>query len=344
MPAPLSLLLLSLGGCGPGPVANGPGDSEIDQAVLDVMQRDNIPGAAVCVLTDGELDWCQGYGWAHVAQQREATPDTPFLMASASKLVTGEAARATLSAEGVVDVGFTVGHPVEADITHQMLATHTSGIADNWDVLDGYYTDGDSPLALGEFLERYLDPDGRDYDDWNNFGAPPGQEYQYSNVGNALLGYAVEVEVQEDFADWCDREIFDSLGMENTGWHLSDLDEDTLAMPYTGLFGDQEAGYYGFPDYPNGGLRSSATDMALFLEAHAEDPHEELAPSLEEGQGWVWYSWDLEGHTVWGHNGGEVGVSTEVGLLDDGRGFVVLLNSEGGRNTLADIEAAILEL
>ena len=318
---------------------------EVDEQVLAIMEQDKVPGVAACTLKDGVIDWCQGYGWANIEEERAVDQDTPFLLASVSKLITSEAARETLDPQGVVDVGFTIGHPIdEPDITHQMLATHTSGIADNWGVMGSYYSQGDSPVPLGDFLYDYLDPEGADYDDWNNFGDAPGQRWDYSNIGNALLAYAVEIETGTDFSDWCDANVFEPWAMQNTSWRLANLDESTLAMPYDGLFSTDPTGHYSFPDYPNGALRSSAYDMALFLENTATLQHEELVPDLAEGQGWVWYRWTMEGHTVWGHNGGEAGVSTEVGLLDDGRGFVVLMNGEGSQTTLGDIERAILEI
>jgi len=343
------ILLLACGPEAPDPEPNEvegwESRPQVDEAVLEIMDRDHVPGVAVCTLVEGRTDWCQGYGWADIETERPVTPQTAFLLASVSKLATGEAARATLEPSAVVDVGFLIGHPSGDAITHRMLATHTSGIEDNWSVLDAYYTvEGDSPVALGDFLFDYLDPSGAEYHERRNFGADPGTAYDYSNVGAALLGYAVEVETGTDFAQWCATEIFQPLGMTSTSWRLADLDEDILAMPYTGLFGDQAAGHYSFPDYPDGALRSSSQDMALFLEATADRVHEPLVSGLEPDQGWIWYRWDLGGHTVWGHDGGDFGVSTEVGLLDDGRGFVVLMNGEGGWNTLQDIEVAILEL
>ncbi len=347
----MSTGLILLLACRPGASDPEPNEVEgwesrplVDEAVLEIMSRDHVPGVAVCTLVDGRTDWCQGYGWADIETERPVTPRTAFLLASVSKLVTGEAARTTLDASAEVDVDFRIGHTSGTAITHRMLATHTSGIEDNWDVLDAYYVEGDSPVALGDFLFDYLDPAGAEYNQWGNFGADPGTAYEYSNVGAALLGYAVEVETGTDFAQWCATEIFQPLAMTNTSWRLADLDEDILAMPYTGFFGDQATGHYSFPDYPDGALRSSAQDMALFLEASTELEHQPLVWGLEPDQGWIWYRWDLADHTVWGHDGGDYGVSTEVGLLDDGRGFVVLMNGEGGWNTLQDIEVAILGL
>ena len=55
------------------------------------------------------------------------------------------------------------------------------------------------------------------------------------------------------------------------------------------------------------------------------------------------YSWRLDGETVIGHNGGDYGALTEMGFREDRVGFVVLMNSEGKNNTLANIEEAMME-
>ena len=65
-------------------------------------------------------------------------------------------------------------------------------------------------------------------------------------------------------------------------------------------------------------------------------------PSLNESQGLIWYSWPFNGESITGHNGGDHGVSTEIGVNEDGVGFVVLMNSAGRSGTLSDIEEALM--
>ncbi|MCP4806164.1 MAG: beta-lactamase family protein [Proteobacteria bacterium] len=324
-----------------------PDRPDVDAAVLERMESDHIPGLAACTLVDGEIDWCQGYGWAHIDDEVPATEATPFLLASVSKTVIGVAALDVgLALDEPVVAGFEVVHPDSStEITPRMLGGHVSGIVDNWNVMDALYVDGDSPIPLAEFLEAYLVEGGEHYGA-RNWGGAPGETAEYSNIGASLLALAVEVAADQDFADFCDANVFGPLGMDHTAWHLADLSTEP-AMPYTFRAGSySEEGHYGFPDYPDGQLRSSALDMATFLAEYGQD--EELRdiafPRKDNDQGFVWYRWKLSGHEVWGHNGGEVGASTEIGVLEDGRGFVVVMNGEGRYDTLEAIETAILGL
>jgi CubicO group peptidase (beta-lactamase class C family) len=59
-------------------------------------------------------------------------------------------------------------------------------------VWDDLYSQGDSPIGLGEFLEGYLVPGGEDYRAGNFYGFAPGKNYRYSNVGASLAAYLVE--------------------------------------------------------------------------------------------------------------------------------------------------------
>ena len=65
-------------------------------------------------------------------------------------------------------------------------------------------------------------------------------------------------------------------------------------------------------------------------------------PGLDSEMGLIWYGFKAGGESVIGHNGGDYGVSTEMGFTSDGTGFVVLMNGEGTDYTLPDIERAML--
>jgi len=147
--------------------------------------------------------------------------------------------------------------------------------------------------------------------------------------------------------------------MQDTAWHLADLDEDILAVPYEWSMGEWEPiAHYGYPDYPDGSLRTGAQQLAKFLLMHANDGHyndgqivsvESVEtintahyPNLDSEQGLIWYEWDLNGETIRGHNGGDYGVSTEMGVREDGVGFVLLMNASGGYDILVNVEEALL--
>ncbi|MCB9780706.1 MAG: beta-lactamase family protein [Alphaproteobacteria bacterium] len=377
MPLLLPLLPLVLG-CTRAPPRSINGDPDadwaplpgVDDEIVDLMERHGVAGLAACLVEGAAVTWCGGYGEGNPDSGLLATPSTPFMLASVSKAVTTVAVvqaaeRGELSLDADIDgiLPFEVVHPDSpgAAIHARHLLTHTSGIVDNWDVLEAQYVDGDSDVALGAFLESYLVPGGAGYDSWENFHPDGvGGAYEYSNVGSALSGYLVEAATGTPFDDVCDARIFAPLGM-NAGWHLADFDPDLVASPTIYGGGAWEVlPHYGFPDYPNGQLRADARSMGRFLaavagggsldgqalltQASVDELMRRQVPDLDEDQALGWYWWALDGDEVIGHNGGDDGVSTEILLRRrDARGVVVLMNAEGHARTLEKVELAILD-
>jgi CubicO group peptidase (beta-lactamase class C family) len=342
---------------------------DLDAAITEEMSASNVPGLSACIIKDGQTAWCGGYGYANIDDGLTVTPTTPFMLASTSKTFAGVALMQLVEAGdiGLDDpindhLDFTVTHPDDdTPITPRMLLSHTSGIADNWNVIDMLVVNGDSPISLGDFMEGYLTPGGQWYSADNNFlAAGVTGRSEYSNIGASLAGYLVEAVTGQDFAEYCQDNIFSPLQMEQTGWHIADFDEDTVAVPYEWYGGDWHGmAHYGYPDYPDGGLRTGAEQLSRFLAMFASggalgdvrllsaDTVQQMQqahyPNLDDTQGLIWYTWTLGGEDIVGHNGGDYGVSTEIGFRDDGVGFVVLMNGEGRNSTLANVEEALLQ-
>lgn len=343
---------------------------DLDAQIAAEMVRSRVPGLSACLIVGERLAWCRGYGVADLDTERAVTADTPFLLASVSKVATA-GALAVAWERGLLDLdddvsdllSFPVRHPdaPQEPITPRQLVAHAGGVGDNWDVMDNSYTDdADSPIALEDFLRDYLVPAGAHYDARANFvGAGPGRRAAYSNIGAALVGLVVEQAVGEPFDQWCERELFTPLGMHGASWFLADMDADTVAVPTEWRGGGhKEIGHYGFPDYPSGQLRASAVDTARLLRSvvdggaaggvrvHAEETVGELLrvqfPGLDPDQALGWYRWELDGERVWGHNGGESGAATEIVWWPEREiGVVVLMNAEGRRDTLEVVERAV---
>jgi CubicO group peptidase (beta-lactamase class C family) len=372
-------MLLLLLACTPrpdgAPTINGDPDNtwpalpDLDENLVQIMEQDGIAGLSACMIIEGETRWCGGYGDRDPDQGLPAYPSTPFLLASVSKSVAAVADMMAVE-DGLLDLDapindtldFTVTHPDDpaTPITLRRLMTHTSGIADNWNIMDAHYVDGDSPEPLGAFLESYLTPGGDDYRALNNFYPDGvGGIAEYSNIGAALGAYMVEAATDTPFDRYCEERIFAPLNMTG-GWFLSDVDLDEVAVP-TLLEGGEwvTVPHFGVPDYPDGQLRTDAHSMARFLSMMdnggifegtrlltEESVDQMLTPqynNLDDTQGLIWYWWTLDGADVWGHNGGETGTSTEILMREeDGLGTVVLMNSEGKNATLEKVERAIL--
>jgi len=375
------LLLIALTACTPRlepdddtepgepPVVEYPELTELDTVLEDELEAAPVSGLSACIIRGEETLWCNGYGLADRETERPVTARTPFMLASVSKTITGVALvhLAETGALGLDDpvnehLDFEVHHPNDSTaITARMLMSHTAGIADNWGAMGAVIVDGDSPIALGDFLADYLTPGGQWYSASANF-VETGvlSDRQYSNIGAALVGYLVEAVSGVPFSTYCETHIFEPLGMTDTGWHLADLDEDILAVPYDWNGESWQAiEHYGYPDYPDGALRTGAEQLASFVGMFANggsrngthilsaDSVVEMRtvhyPQLSSNQGLIWYSWSFDGEDITGHNGGDSGVSTEVGFRDDGTGFVVLMNSRSQGGILPNIERALLE-
>jgi CubicO group peptidase (beta-lactamase class C family) len=332
----------------------------LDEEIAAKMARARIPGLAVAFLKDGVVDWTGYYGFANIEEKRPVTSETLFQMASVSKTITGTAVmllyqRGLISLDDDVDtyLPFSLDAPAFPDvpITFRHLLSHTAGLADG-PVYEELYTiesgGGDSPVSLEEFANEYFRQGGRWYDPELNFtGVRPGEAHSYSNAAHGLVGYLVERVTGRPFNDFCRDEIFAPLGMDSTGWLLSDIDTSRLATPYINL---EPLPFYSFATYPDGTLRTTVTEYARFLFATFEEDADArvltpetvkvmLEPQADEGrQRLTWYSnvidqmmIDSRGEPLLGHSGGDPGVSTLAVYNRERRtGLVLAVNGTAG--------------
>ena len=327
----------------------------------------NIPGLAVAVTRPGEVVWTGAFGLANRETNLLVRVDTPFMLASVSKTVTAVAVmhaaqedRLSLDEEINAHLPFNVDNPQVDDevILIRHLVSHTSGIRDNWSQIP--YFDGDSPHPLRGYLEGYLIEGGQWYDaDQNFFANMPGTANIYGNVATALAGFVLEAATGSSFDDYCDEHVFAPLSMDNTGWHLADFDPAIVAMPYEYVNGRHQAvGHYGYPDYPDGQLRSSVADMSRLLAAISnqgqlgeavvlspQSTQEMLTaqfPSVDSTQFVFWHEFISAGRMVIGHGGSDRGVATRmVFSSDSGIGIIILLNTDW--DTAGEAPETILE-
>lgn len=339
-------------------------DDGLDAFVADRLRAGRLPGVSAAIVSGGAVAWARGFGVANIWQDRPVRRHTPFMLASISKTVIN-----TAVLQAVEDGLFALDDEVDAvlpfsvrlprhphrPITARHLLTHTSGILDRWAVWSDLYADGDSAVPLGSFLRDYLEQGGRYYRRANFGGRNPGEKYVYSNVGAALAAYVVEVAGGLGFDRWCDERIFEPLGMPRTGWHLADVPADDVAMPYrwsrsTERF--EAVGQYGYPDYPDGALRTTARSLGAHVgmmmgggrwngtrvlsRASVAASVRPQLPGIARGQGLIWYRFGLRGRTLWGHTGGDTGVAT-IAAFDprDDVGVIVLANGDWRRSGAA---------
>jgi CubicO group peptidase (beta-lactamase class C family) len=315
------------------------------------MKIAHIPGLAAVAIRRAKVVFEAGYGSAVLPDGPPVTPDTVFNIASISKTITA-LALLQLRDKGEFalddDVAFRlpyVRNPrfPNRPISYRMLLAHTSSIQDGSRLFDGYTVVGaDSTIPLGDFVHGYLEPGGVYYQPSNWSHHRPGRRFHYSDAGIAVAGAVVEEIAKTDLQSYSKDNIFGPLGMSESSWFLAGLDQSHIAMPYLYDSGQQVAtGFYQYPVYPCGQLRTSARQLARFLMMVAKQGRlngwtvlspstvaEMLEPQPNSLQGLSWQYFALAGRSLVGHSGVDRGVSTDMWFDPaTGAGFVVLTNS-----------------
>ena len=382
------------------PALDDRASARLNEFLVREMGARHIPGLSACLVhREGHVLWKSSLGFAKLETNEKMTFDHVQNIASISKTFTTVAAMQQVEA-GLLNLDadvndylpFDLQHPSHPDqvITVRMLMRHVSGLRDG-SVYARHYVCGDPRMSLGVWIREYFDTDGVFYDAEENF-APwaPGQKREYCNVSFGLLGHLVEITSGLSLPDYCERNVFTPLGMSRTRWMIADVDPERTTTPYTWvednmargpswggvplgvirsdgptLTGSLPNGYdanciYNHPNYPDGFLRTSVSQMATWAQLWLGDGEVDgvrllsaentkqmfvdtvSAPGSDELQGLTWYSsHELGGERLWGHGGSDPGVSTSLLMAREvGLAAIVFTNTNGA--TPSDFAMEIL--
>lgn len=338
--------------------------AQIDSLVAKKMEDGGLMGLAGSIWVDGREVWSQGYGYRDYQREHRFTPTTPMSIASISKTFTG-AAMMRLVAEGKLDLDADLNRYLpfrvrnqrfpDIPITLRMVATHTSSISDRFEVYRAaYHWGGDAPVSLSEFVTSYFAPQGSRYSVDNYTSVAPGTAREYSNIGAGLVGFIIERLTGERLDAYTRRHILTPLAMSSTGWFLRDLPTEQLSTHFV-----EQEGFavpiprYGLTTYPDGGVRTTVSDLSRFFQAllnHGEYAGERILPAAQademtrfqfngpafpegygpdEGNSGLFWRTRLNGELI-GHGGSDPGVQTLMLSTVDRRMAVVLFSNTSG--------------
>ncbi|MGE5621083.1 MAG: serine hydrolase domain-containing protein [archaeon] len=254
---------------------------DLDSYFTSTLASQNYVGLGACLIKDGRVIWENSYGYRDRENKIQLRTDDIYQLASLSKTVTATALM-QLYENGLFRLDDDVNNYIpikvrnpnfpDKPITFRMLLTHTASFSDLLPAGNkiSLGVRGDSPIPFGEFVEELFTPGGRYYaKDYFSINEP-GTKYEYSNIAFSLIGYLVEKLTKKDFSEYCKERIFRPLEMNNTGWHLRDLDTSRIVFGYGFPDNENSASYkkvrhFGVPGYPEGMLRTTMQDMANFL-------------------------------------------------------------------------------
>lgn len=183
-------------------------------AVFAKFDSTTSPGCSAAAAKDGKLVYSRGYGMANLDHGVPNSPQTPFHVASVSKQFTA-ASIILLAQDGKLSLDDDVRKylpevpDLGATLTLRQMIHHTSGVRDQWDLLN---------LAGWRYSEdRIRDEDVlRLMSRQRKLNFAPNSQYMYSNMGYTLLALVVKRVSGQSLREFTTERIFKPLGMSNS--------------------------------------------------------------------------------------------------------------------------------
>lgn len=243
--------------------------AEVDRLVDAFLARERVPGVAYGVIVDGELVHTRGVGTTRIDIESPPTADTVFRIASMTKSFTaatvllfrdeGHLRLDDPVADHVPELqGQRASHPGAPPITLRHLLSMSAGFPG-----DDPWGDRQQDLELGRFTQ-FLEQG-------QSFAWMPGTEFEYSNLGYAILGRVISNVAGQEYSDVVRSRILDPMGMASTRYEAGEFPAERLATGYVrrdDTFVEEPfAGYGAFAAM--GGLFSSVRDLSRWVDGLA---------------------------------------------------------------------------
>ena len=239
---------------------------KLHRLVSEAIADSAFPGAALAVGRGEVLSVLRGYGAFTYDDAPRVTPRSVFDLASLTKVVATTTAVMKLYDSGALRLDDPVARYIpafadagKASVTIRQLLTHTGGLIP----FRPFYRQRPTPTQV----VREILADSLIYE--------PGADYRYSDLGPIVLAWVVETISGQSFDDYTRQEIFEPLGMFDTGFRpvsraaWSDEIVPTEQDNYfrrrlvQGVVHDETAYVLGGAA-GNAGLFSTAADLARF--------------------------------------------------------------------------------
>jgi len=187
-------------------------NEQVDE-LFTIWDTNDTPGAALAILKDGSILYKKGYGIANLEYDIPITPSSIFHIASVSKQFTVFSIL-LLEKQGKLSLDDDIRKyiPEVPDfgktITLSHLASHTSGLRDQWNLLSMAGWRMDDVITKEHVLKLVSKQKELNFN--------PGDEFAYCNTGFTLLAEVVSRIAELSFAEFTKANIFEPLEMNNT--------------------------------------------------------------------------------------------------------------------------------
>ena len=309
--------------------------ASVRDTIRELMTRTNAPSVSVAVARGGKIVWEEAFGLADREKMIPATPGTMYSLASISKPMTATALM-TLVERGSIDldrpandylgVGKLTGLAGDANgATVRRVMSHTAGLPLHYRF---YYANEPYPvLSNDETIARY-----------GILVYPPGEVYEYSNLGYGIVDHIVARVSGADYADYMRNNVFLPLGLTRTSVGIGPGLEAYVAQRYDP--NQRPIPFYDFDHRGGSAVYASAHDLVRFGMFHLKDHLSDQRPILKDStidamqravapatHGLGWIITEREGQRIVSHTGGMPGVQTVLAMYPaEDVAIVVLAN------------------
>lgn len=343
-----ALIILALQSNALAQQTNSTKAAKIDE-VMTLANKYRLFNGSVLVADQGKVIYKKGLGFANMEWEIPNTTETKFRLASITKQFTATAVL-QLAAQGKIKLDGKISDylpeyrkDIGDKVTVHQLLNHTSGIP-SYTGMPGFFQDvSRNPFKVDDFVKKYASKD---------LEFEPGSKFSYNNSGYFLLGAILEKVTGKPYDQVLKENIFDPLGMKNTGYDRF----DTLIQKRATGYQKTADGYVNAPyldmsiPYSAGSLYSTVEDLYLWDQALYSDSllnaqFKELMfkPNLENyAYGWTIRKTSFDDTIpVITHNGGINGFSTTIVRFPAEKRLIVMLDNTA---TGGNIDRLSLEL
>src|ERR1044072_4228224 len=310
------------------------------QEVLALAHKYRQFNGSALVAENGKIIYKGAYGQANMEWNIPNSPDTRFRLGSITKQFTAtvilqlvEQGKIKLDAK-LSDYLPDYRKDTGEKVTIHHLLTHTSGIPSYTSQPDFFQNVSRNPYKVDEFVKKYASGD---------LEFEPGSKFRYNNSGYFLLGAIIERVTGKPYEQVLKQNIFDPLGMKNTGYDHHDT-----------LIPKRATGYSKTPDgyinaayldmsipYAAGSLYSTVEDLYLWDQAlyadkvlSAQSKAFMYKPFLENyAYGWAITNASFKQNNqpvqMISHDGGINGFSTTIMRFPNEKNVIVMLDNTG---------------
>jgi len=321
-----------------------------DWTLQERMKRYHLKGLSIAVINDYKIEWAKGYGWADSSEGRPVTTATLFQAASISKSLNGVGVM-RLVQDGKLNLDADVNQYLKSwkfsydslskgkKITMAELLSHTAGLSVHG--FGGYDVD-DSLPSITQILDGKRPANNPPV----RAMFAPGIRSVYSGGGITLSQLVVMDITGLPYDRYMQDSVLNPLGMTSS-FYTAPAPSGKKAVLATGYRGNGtplHGKYHIYPEQAAASLWTNPTDLARYiiatqrsLEGKAGGPlspgmtKQRLTPYVDSNAALGVFIQQKGDDKYFSHGGANEGFRSQYfGSLHNGRGVVVMVNSDNG--------------